>query len=169
MDFLALAKKRYSVRGYSDKPIEETLLNEILDAGRYAPSACNNQHWHFIVIRDPEKRAALFDTYPKEWFTNAPVIIVVCVEPAKAWNRMDGKNYADVDGAIAMDHMTLSAASLGLGTCWIGAFNPPKLRELLQLPDGIEPLAMTPLGYPTAPPRNLGRKERSEIIHYEQW
>lgn len=169
MDFMALVEQRYSVRGYQDKPVEDILLQKVLEAGQQAPSAANKQPWHFIVITDEQKREALSDAYPKDWFIHAPVIIIVCVVPGKAWARVDGKNYADVDGAIAMDHMTLCAASLGLGTCWIGAFNPTKLRNLLQLPDGIEPLAMSPLGYPDADARNPGRKEMSEIIHYDHW
>ena len=71
---------------------------------------------------------------------------MVCVEPHKAWTRQDGKNYAAVDGAIAMDHMTLCATDLGLGTCWVGAFDPATVRKILGLPDGIEPLIMTPFG-----------------------
>ncbi|NCC53753.1 MAG: nitroreductase, partial [Spartobacteria bacterium] len=107
MDFLDLVKQRYSVRGYTDAPVEEVLLNKVLQAGQQAPSAANRQPWHFVVVREKAKREAMLKAYAREWFSAAPVIIVVCVEPGSAWTRMDGKNYADVDGAIAMDHMTL--------------------------------------------------------------
>lgn len=169
MDFLDLVKQRYSVRGYTDAPVEEVLLNKVLQAGQQAPSAANRQPWHFVVVREKAKREAMLKAYAREWFSAAPVIIVVCVEPGSAWTRMDGKNYADVDGAIAMDHMTLCAASLGLGTCWIGAFNPDVVRTLLALPGGVEPLAMTPLGYPDAEAKRPGRKTLEEIIHYDRW
>ncbi len=96
-------------------------------------------------------------------------MIVVCVEPGRAWIRSDGKNYADVDGAIVMDHMTLCAADLGLGTCWIGAFDPVRTREVLALPPEIEPLAMTPLGHPADTGRAKTRKAVSELVHLERW
>lgn len=170
MSFLDLARRRCSVRAYRPDPVPEALLEQVLEAGRWAPSACNLQPWHFIVVRDPAQRAALARAYPKEWFAQAPVHIVVCVEPGRAWRRRhDGKSYVDVDGAIAMDHITLCAADLGLGTCWIGAFDPATVREVLGLPEGVEPLAMTPLGYPAEAGRPKQRKNLSEIRHDERW
>jgi nitroreductase len=169
MSFLDLANKRSSIRGYDSESIDEPTLNKILDAGRIAPSAANQQPWHFIVIRDPLQREALKEAYRKEWFWKAPVVIVLCVEPSKAWTRQDGKNYAAVDGAIAMDHITLCAADLGLGTCWVGAFDPAKVKNILGLPDGIEPLVMTPLGKPVAPSLPKKRKALDQIVHYERW
>ncbi len=169
MSFLDLARKRISVRGYKEIPVTPVELSAILEAGQAAPSACNNQPWHFIIVRDPDVKQALGAAYPREWFWRAPVLIVVCVEPAKAWKRGDGKSYADVDGAIAMDHMTLCAADLGLGTCWIGAFDAAKVRAALNLPDGIEPLAMTPVGHPADAGRPKKRKELNEIVRYERW
>lgn len=169
MDFIELARKRVSVRGYDPSPVSEGDLGQILEAGRMAPSAANRQPWHFIVIRDPHTKKQLSQAYGRPWFWEAPLIIVVCIEPAKAWTRMDGKNYATVDGAIAMDHMTLCAADLGLGTCWIGAFDPAKVRTILHLPEGVEPLAMTPLGKPADNPRPKSRKELKDITHYDTW
>ena len=169
MSFLNLANTRASVRGYTADRVEESSLRNVLEAGRIAPSAANQQPWHFIVVRDEQQKLALKGAYGKEWFWKAPVIIVVCVEPNKAWTRQDGKNYAAVDGAIAMDHMTLCAADLGLGTCWVGAFDPAKVRDALGLPEGIEPLAMTPLGKPAASALPKKRKAMNEIVHYEKW
>ncbi|HOW96345.1 MAG TPA: nitroreductase family protein [Kiritimatiellia bacterium] len=169
MTFLELAAKRSSIRGYKPDPVPEDWLAKVLEAGRLAPSAANKQPWHFIVVREEPARLKLQQAYPRDWFGKAPAILVVCVEPGKAWVRQDGKNYVSVDGAIAMDHMTLCAADLGLGTCWIGAFDPKKARDILGLPEGIEPLAMTPLGFPDAPPRPKSRKETAEILHYERW
>ena len=169
MSFLDLANKRSSVRGYDATPVDEATLNKVLEAGRIAPSAANQQPWHFIVVRDSAGKQALKDAYGKEWFWKAPVIIVLCVEPNKAWTRQDGKNYAAVDGAIAMDHMTLCAADLGLGTCWVGAFDPMKVKYALNVPDGVEPLVMTPLGKPAAPSLPKKRKALDQIVHYEQW
>ncbi|NTU41965.1 MAG: nitroreductase [Nitrospirales bacterium] len=158
MNFLQLVHQRASVRNYSAAPIKDELVNEVLEAGRLAPSAANFQPWHFIVVRDEEQKKILREAYSKDWFWKAPILIVVCIEPAKAWTRMDGKNYAMVDGAIAMDHMTLCAADHGLGTCWIAAFDPAKVKAALNLPDGIEPLVMTPLGKPDGQPAPKKRK-----------
>jgi len=169
MSFLQLAAKRGSIRAYKPDPIPEDLLAQVLEAGRLAPSAANQQPLHFIVVRDEQVRQRLQQAYAKEWFWKTPVILVVCTEPNRAWTRQDGKNYASVDGAIAMDHMTLCAADMGLGTCWVGAFNPAKVREILELPEGIEPLAMTPLGVPMADPKPKKRKALEEIVHYERW
>lgn len=169
MSFLELARTRRSVRRYDPRPVPEDKLNAVLEAGRVAPSAANRQPWHFVVITDPQVKTRLKDAYPRDWFYTAPVIIVVCVEPAAAWTRSDGKNYADVDGAIAMDHMTLCAADLGLGTCWIAAFNPDVVREVLGLPERIVPLVMTPLGFPADTPSPKNRKPLGAILHRERW
>ena len=169
MDFLELARARNSIRGYLPDPVDDTLLSKVLEAGRLAPSAANRQPWHFIVVREPEQKEALREAYDRQWFMSAPVVIVVCVELDSAWQRSDGVNYAMVDGAIAMDHITLCAADLGLGTCWIGAFDPETLRRTLALPGHIEPMAMTPLGYPDAEPRPKDRKPAESVIHWEQW
>ena len=167
--FRELAARRASVRGYTADPVDDRLLDEVLEAGRSAPSAANRQPWHIVVVRDEAARRALHRAYPRDWFLQAPVVLVVCTEPAAAWRRSDGKNYADVDGAILMDHLTLCAADLGLGTCWIGAFDPAGVRDALGLPEGIEPLAMTPLGRPADPGREKKRKARGEIVRLEHW
>ncbi len=169
MSFLELVQKRSSVRGYDPSPIADEDVNQVIEAGRLAPSAANQQPWHFIVTRGEATRRELREAYGKDWFCKAPVILTVCVEPSKAWTRHDGKNYAFVDGAIAMDHMTLCATDLGLGTCWIAAFDPAKLRRILNLPDGIEPVAMTPLGRPAAPVLPKRRKATDEIVHRDRW
>ncbi len=169
MTFLELARQRFSVRSYAKTIVPDDKLQMVLEAGRMAPSAANRQAWRFIVVRDAKQRRALGEAYPREWFWSAPVILVVCVDPAKAWVRFDGKNYADVDGAIAMDHMTLCAAGIGLGTCWIGAFEPAKVRRVLGIPDHIEPLVMTPLGFPTEPVRGKSRKPLQEVVNYDSF
>jgi nitroreductase len=169
MDFLELVKQRFSVRAYSPVPVEEDKLRSVLESGRLAPSAANRQPWACIVVRAETQRAALGEAYPREWFARAPVILVVCVDPARAWVRADGKSYADVDGAIVMDHMTLCAATLGLGTCWIGAFDVLKVKQALHIPAGIEPLAMTPLGYPAEPVRAKSRKSYEDLMHFDAW
>jgi nitroreductase len=169
MSFLELAQKRYSVRSYTGQSVADEDLQKILEAGRLAPSAANFQPWHFIVVRDPGVKARLGEAYKKDWFLQAPVVIVVCVSPNHAWTRQDGRNYAFVDAAIAMDHMTLCAADLGLGTCWIAAFDPAKVRNALGLPGYVEPVAMTPVGRPAFPATPKKRKALSAVVHWERW
>lgn len=170
--FLELAEKRCSVRAYKPDDVPEALLERVLEAARRAPSACNRQPWRFVVVREEAQRRRLGTAYSREWFRTAPVIVAVCVVPGEAWTRPhDGKNYAWVDGAIAMDHLTLAAADEGLGTCWIGAFDPEPVRQILNLPDGVEVVAMTPLGFPAeeAEPRPRSRRPLGESVMRERW
>ena len=170
--FLELAEKRRSVRAYKPDEVPEELVQTVLEAGRLAPSACNKQPWRFIVVRSETGRRALGAAYAREWFWKAPVVIAVCILPKEAWTRSyDGQNYAMVDGTLAMDHMTLAAAELGLGTCWIGAFDPAAVREILGLPDGVEVVGMTPLGFPDVEthPRVRSRRPLGETAMKERW
>jgi nitroreductase len=166
MDFHDVIAQRRSVRAYRDEPIDQETLGRVLEAARIAPSAANRQPWHFLVIRDAELRARLLEAYSQPWFVAAPVIVCACARPSEAWQRSDGKNYSDVDVTIAMDHLILAAAAEGLGTCWIGAFKPDRLREVLGLPDELEPVALTPLGYPAEQPEPRPRKRLEEIIEF---
>jgi nitroreductase len=173
MSFLDLIRKRYSVRAFDPRPIEREKLLAVLDAARLAPSACNFQPWRFLVLRDPTNRAALAECYPRDWFRAAPAVIVCCLETARAWRRADGKVHGDIDVAIAVDHLTLAAAEAGLGTCWVCAFDAVKASKILSLPDGIEPIALIPIGYPastgTPADRHIQRKPLEEVVHWESF
>jgi len=148
MGFFELAKQRFSVRKYRDLPVEDGKIRQVLEAGRIAPSAVNYQPWYFIVVRDEVLRRQVAEAYKRDWILQAPVIIVICGDHGRSWKRFDGKDHCDIDAGIAIDHMTLAAAELGLGTCWICAFNAPVVRDIFQLPEAIEPIALLPLGYP---------------------
>jgi nitroreductase len=168
--FIELARKRASIRAFRDQPVPEELLQRVLEAGRIAPSACNFQPWHFIVVRAPGQLDKLSESYKRDWFRSAPVVIAICVDKDKAWSRRsDHKSYAEVDAAIAIDHMTLCAADNDLGTCWIAAFKPEVVRDTLGLPESIEPIALLPLGWPDEIPTNTPRKEMNEVIRYDKW
>jgi len=170
MTFRELAIQRISVRGYRPDPVPDQILQEILDTARMAPSAANRQPWHVVVLRDESRRRAVYSAYPRDWLLTAPVLLVVCVEPSAAWVRSEDQwNAAEGDGAIFMTHLILAAAEHGLGTCWIAAFSPRRLREVLQLPSHIVPLAITPLGYPADSGRPKQRKPLDAIMHWEQW
>ena len=169
MDFQELIKKRYSVRAYQSLPVEEEKLQLVLDAARLAPTAHNRQPFQFIVIRTAGREEELTRIYKKDWFVKAPVVVLVCAVYDGAWSRMDNKNYAEVDTSIAMDHLVLAATALGLGTCWVAAFDPQAAREILKLPAGVEPIAFTPLGYPADEPREKKRKPLMELVRYGHW
>ncbi|UCG53994.1 MAG: nitroreductase family protein [Dehalococcoidia bacterium] len=166
MDFFELAKKRYSVRAYKSTPIEYGKLQEVLNAARIAPTAANRQPFQLIIIQTQGRKEELLRIYNKPWFVEAPLIICICSIPSESWTRKDGKNYCDVDVAIAMDHLILAATEQGLGTCWVGAFEPGEARKVLKLPDGIEPIAFTPLGYPNDKPGDIVRKTIEELVQY---
>jgi nitroreductase len=166
MNFSELIKNRYSVRAYKPDPVEQEKLEQVLEAARLAPTAANRQPFQLIVIPTAEHEAGLRRIYGREWFVHAPLVICACAIPARGWVRMDGKPYTDVDVTIAMDHLILAATELGLGTCWIAAFDPAAAREVLNLPQGIEPIAFTPLGYPADQPRPKERKALSDLVRY---
>ena len=166
MEFSDLMQKRYSVRAYKSDAVEDDKLRQVLDAARIAPTAANRQPFQFIVIHTTGREAELRHIYHREWFTQAPLIICACAVPAQAWVRRDGKNYADVDVTIAMDHLILAATNLGLGTCWVAAFDPIAAREVLGLSEGIEPIAFTPLGYPADKLKTKERKALSDLVRY---
>jgi nitroreductase len=169
MSFQELIRLRHSVRGYLPDPVPEDVLLRVLEAGRMAPTACNLQPFHLIVVTDPETRADLKTTYAPDWFHNAPVILVGCAEPAKAWTRGDGWNAAELDLAIAMDHLILAATEEGLGTCWVCAFDEAKAKEILRVPPAVRIVAMTPLGYASETPRATSRKRLEELVRRERW
>jgi nitroreductase len=169
MNFNELINKRYSVRAYKSDKVEDEKLQQVLNAARLAPTAANRQPIQFIVIHTMGRERELNRIYQREWFSKAPIVICACAVPSQAWSRMDNKNYSEVDVTIAMDHMVLAATDLGLGTCWIAAFDPAAAREVLGLPNGVEPIAFTPLGYPADQPKPKKRKELSELVRYERW
>jgi nitroreductase len=167
MNFQDLIQKRYSVRSYETKAIPKDVLSAVLEAGRAAPTAANRQAFRILVIDTEKARDKLLEIYKSEWFVQAPIVLGVVSLPHENWIRRDGKNYADVDAAIVMDHMILAAADLGLGTCWIGAFDPDNARSLLSLPEGAEPIAFTPLGYPADEGSAKKRKSLEELVIYD--
>jgi nitroreductase len=164
MDFFNVLEQRYSVRSYRPDPVETEKLEQIMEAARLAPTACNRQAFKIIVISTKGRQNELKEIYPKDWFGEAPNVLCVCSTPGENWVRKDGKNYSDVDAAIVMDHMILAATALGLGTCWIGAFDPEAARNVLGLDDSMEPVAFTPLGYPKGLAPEKSRKPVGELV-----
>ena len=156
MDIHTAIRTRRSIRAYSVQPIPDEVMARMRAALRSAPSACNLQPWRFIFVQDPALRQELGQVANGQlWMADAPVIVVACGFPGDAFKGMGGHgNSAEVDVAIALDHLTLAAVAEGLGTCWIGAFNETGVKKLLEIPARAKVVAMTPLGYPAAPAMN---------------
>ena len=170
IDVFTVISTRRSIRKYQSKPVSEDQLSRILEAGRLAPSAANRQPWHFLVVTDPTIRKKMRQAYSREWFSDAPIILVVCVDPHEAWVRADGEEFWKVDAAIALQNMILQATTEGLGTCWIGAFDEPVAKHILEIPNPIRIVAMTPIGYPDeekGPVSN--RKKLQALVHRDTW
>ncbi|MCL3781082.1 nitroreductase [Prolixibacteraceae bacterium JC049] len=171
MTLQEIIEKRYSVRSYLDKPVEEEKLLKVLNAGRLAPSAVNFQPWKFVVVKDSENKKAFESVYHRDWFNQAPVYIIICADHTQSWKRAaDEKDHADIDAAIAIDHMTLMAIELGLGTCWVCNFYTDQCREKLNMPEHMEPVAILSLGYPaneTTP--NKKRKSLDDVVIWESF
>jgi len=147
MDFLELAKNRYSERSFDSKPLEEKKLYKILEAGRIAPTACNNQPQRFYILKSKEalkKASELTYTY------NAPIVVLVCYLNADAWHSpFDGFCSGDMDCSIAASSMMFEAEDLGVHSIWLRGFDAGKVQEAFDLPAGTVPSLMLALGYPT--------------------
>jgi len=170
MEFSQLIRQRYSVRAYKADPVEEDKLQAILEAARLAPTAANRQPFQLIVIHTAGREDELRRMYRREWFVQAPLVLCACSIPAQGWTRsFDGKNQAEIDVAIVMTHIILAAADLGLGTCWVAHFDPSAVREILGLPEGVEAVALTPLGYPADQPKPKERQPLAQLVRYEHW
>ncbi len=170
-NFKDIAKSRYSCRSYSNKPVSKETIENVLECARIAPSATNAQPWRYVVVTQEPLRQQITDCYARSWLKSAPVIIVACGDYSASWRRADGKDHCDIDLAIGIDHITLAAANLGLGTCWICKFDAIKCAELLKLPRNIAPVALIPLGYPedknNYSEKHLVRKSLDEIVSWE--
>lgn len=168
MDFLELVKRRTSVRKYRDEKVPEELLRRLIDAARYAPSGGNCQPWHFVVVTGDELRKRLMERcYPAfSWPRTAPAVIVVCAEA-----EVSGEKYGDrgrnlfciQDTAAAAENILLAAAELGLGSCWMGAFDEAACSEALQLPPARRPVAVIPVGYPAGELKTRPRRPVEEV------
>ncbi|MDO8805832.1 MAG: nitroreductase family protein [Elusimicrobiota bacterium] len=173
MDIFEAIETRVSVRKYKPAPVEPEKLALVLNAGRRAPSWKNLQCARFLVLTSPEKKQAVFSALPesnpaKKALLQAPVIILVCADPAQS-GACNGMDYYLADAAAAFEHLCLAARALGLGTCWVGVFDEAALKKEFSLPDGVRVVALTPLGYPEHDTAPRPRKELSEITFYEKW
>ncbi len=176
MNVLEAIRTRRSVRAYAARPIPPEVLERMKAALRYAPSACNFQPWHFVLVTDAALRRKLAAAcHDQMWMAQAPVIVAGCGLPASAYQKMGGAGCSvDVDLAIAIDHLTLAAVAEGLGTCWIGAFDSRAVKKLLGVPKAAKVVALTPLGYPASadlnhPCEEARRKKPAELFSTDSY
>ncbi len=172
MNFIELVKERYSLRSFDVKKVEKEKLNLVLKAGQLAPTAVNYQPQRILVIESEEALAKLKEC--TIYHFNAPMALLVCGNKDEAWKRSyDGKNHSDIDASIVATHMMLQATELGLGTTWVGHFDPTAIRNAFNIPSNLEPLCILPIGYPSKDakpnPIHTRRKDISETVLYNQF
>ena len=172
MDFLTLAKERYSVRKFTDKHLEKEIIDKILKAGHLAPTGCNNQPQRILVMNTDESIEKLKKCTKCHF--NAPTAMLVCHNREESWVRKyDGALSSPVDAAIVATHMILSAHDNGVGCCWVMHFNPFKMREEFNIPENFVPEALLVMGYPAedAEPMDLHFKTRpvDEVVFYDSF
>ncbi len=169
MDLFDVIVQRRSVRSYEDRAVEDDKLAQVLEAARLAPSAGNRQEWRFVVVRDAELRRKLMEAARGQQFVgDAPVVIAACA-PEHGHVMSCGHPSFLVDVSIALEHIALAARALGLGTCWVGAFEQRLVRDALGIPDSVEVVQLMALGYPTDWPDPKDRKDMDEIVCYDRW
>jgi len=179
MEVLEAIKTRRSIRHYKPDAISEEKLNTVLEAARWAPSWKNSQCWRFVIVKDKEKKARLAETLglgnpAHSAIKESPVIIVAGAEIGKSGFH-EGKLITDkgdwymFDVALAMQNLTLAAHSLGLGTVHVGRFDAQKAAQILNVPQGVVIVEMTPLGYPAKETKTPPRKELSEFVFRESY
>ena len=169
MDVFTAISQRSSVRAYKATDVEEDKLKKVLEAGRLSPSSSNRQEWKFIIVKNKEAKKKLAKAaFGQSFIGETPVVLVACATESKAIMACGQPAYT-VDVSIACAFMILEAYELGLGTCWIGAFNEGEVKKILKVPESIRVVAMTPLGYPNQPPSQRVRKGLNQIICFEKY
>ncbi len=164
MTLKELCEARYSCRNYKDIPIEDDKLGYIKECVRLAPSAVNFQPWKFVLVTDSDTLDKISACYDREWLKTAPAIVICMEDKINAWTRKyDGKNHADIDVAIATEHLCLAATEQGLGSCWVCNFDVEKLKATIELPEGYEPAALVPMGYAADEATPKSRKPVNDV------
>jgi nitroreductase len=173
MGVLEAIRGRRSIRSFKKMNISEGTVGKLIDAAGWAPSAGDLQPWEFIIVRSPETKKMLAVAASEQSFIQeAPVLIVVCANENRVSHvyGVRGKTlYCIQDTAAAIQSLLLAAYSLGLGACWVGAFEEEEARAVLRLPQGIRPVVMIPVGYPAESPSPRSRRPKSETVHYENF
>lgn len=179
MNVFEAIKGRRSIRRYKPDQIPDAILEQVIEAARWAPSWANSQCCRLVVVKDGATKARIADALKQgnrstEAVRNAPVVVVACAEMGKAgWYHgemsTDKGDWYMFDVALAMENLSLAAHELGLGTVHVGLMNARKIEDALQVPEGVKVVELTPLGYPDEQPKGPGRKDIGEIAFYEKY
>jgi nitroreductase len=173
MDVFEAIKGRRSIRAFKNADVSPEIVERLIDAARWAPSAGNIQPWEFIIVRDSETKRKLAEAaLGQSFIEEAPVVIVVCADEersARGYGARGRTLYCIQDTAAAIQNIHLAAYSLGLGTCWVGAFREEEARKVLNIPEGVRPVAIIPVGYPAESPSPRSRRPLKQIVHYEKF
>jgi nitroreductase len=170
MEFLELAKSRRSIRRFKDTDVTKEQLMKLIDAAQAAPSAGNCQPWHFDVVKDKKMQAEMKESaYNQDFVLTAPACIIICTDSKRSESRYAerGKNlYCIQDTAAAIQNILLCAKDMGLGTCWVGAFDESQVAEILNLPEDFRPVGIIPVGYPAEDFKPQNRRPVEEIVTF---
>jgi nitroreductase len=173
MDVFEAIKGRRSIRAFQNRDIPPETVDRLIDAARWAPSAGNIQPWEFIIVRKPETKRKLAEAALEQTFIEeAPVVIVVCADEnrsSQGYGTRGKTLYCLQDTAAATQNIHLAAYALGLGTCWVGAFREDEAKKILNIPSGVRPVAIIPVGYPAEKPQPRNRRPINQITHYESF
>lgn len=159
MDIMQAIRERRSIRAYKSDAVKEESLQKLLTAAQLAPTGNNKQEWKLVVVQDADLRKKINDACMQDFIGDAPVVLVAC----------SAKDSKDLNVAIVLDHITLVAASEGLGTCWIRSFQEKPVKELLGVPEGVSVVALLPVGYPAVSPEMPERKPMDVLVSYDQY
>ena len=173
MELEEAIKGRRSIRAFRPENIPEGTVDKLIDAARHAPSAGNSQPWEFIIARNIDTKKKLARAaFNQAFVEEAPIVIVVCADESRSSVRYGKRGetlYCIQDTAAATQNILLTAHSLGLATCWVGAFSENEAKKVLKTPDGIRPVAMIPIGYTNRTPSQRGKRSLKQIIHHEEF
>ena len=168
MEFFDLIEKRRSVRVFTDDPVDDSLVEKILEAARLAPSAGNLQPYEFRVIREIQTKNELVTAaFGQGFIAAAPVVIVFIEDSTRSENKYGVRGsslFVHQDTAVAISHAHLATADLGLGSCWVGAFDPAAVARILDLKPSLVPVAMLPIGYSDEEPQAKPRRSMDELL-----
>ncbi len=165
MNVIEAIESRRSIRKFKPDPIPSETLRKILEAGRLSPSAGNRQPYKIIAVTDETIREGMSKGRYNQFIKDAPVVIVGCDRVGDDWSR----RWSMVDTTIALEHVVLAAWSLGVGSCWIGDFSKPNLRELLEIPQDYEVIAQIALGFPDELPNERAKKPFEELVCFNKF
>ncbi|MDO5836157.1 MAG: nitroreductase family protein [Methanobacterium sp.] len=173
MEVFEAISQRRSIRRFKEEDVDESLIEKIVQSGVWAPSAGNLQSWELILVKNPQTREKLSEAaYLRDFIAKAPLVMVPCVNlivSGGVYGTRGVKLYSLQDVSCAIENMLLMAHALGLGTCWVGAFDEQLVIDLLEIPDNIRPVALIPLGYPDEKPYPPPRRDLDDFIHFERY